>query len=316
MLQQLRSGTALLPLLVGLASGAQDGEDVHPWVATIPVPETASLGVDFGYSSKWFDKGEVLPQTFEGEPQDLLEDAAARLDAGEVTARVLHQLAFGLVRTGRFGEGHLRLLDGCFQLYAAAVEADAEDFELRVDFASALSLGAMLLRSRELLDGCLEQYEGALELEPGDHRVWSRMSMDCFYFYLRTREVEEDASLLDQALEYAEAAVEAAPEELGPHVRLADLQVGIVAARLPEDAVSALADAMEALADGARGSEGGEEVAVCAEVCWCWYLTMPLLMEATPGEGAAPAGPEPGPKPSRRGSTVPWRASRGSRTMT
>ena len=140
--------------------------------------------------------------------------------------------------------------------------------------------------------------------------------MDCFYFYLPPREVEEDASLLDQALEYAEAAVEAAPEELGPHVRLAELLVGIVAARLPEDAVSALADAMEALADGARGSEGGEEVAVCAEVCWCWYLTMPLLMEATPGEGAAPAGPEPGPKPSRRGSTVPWRASRGSRTMT
>ncbi|MDG1491153.1 MAG: hypothetical protein P8R43_04625, partial [Planctomycetota bacterium] len=295
MLNQPLAVAALFPLLLGSASGAQDGGDVHPWVAKVRVPAVSFFELNFGYSTDWFDAGEGLAPTFEGEPEELLSEAAERLDGGEMTAQVLHQLVFGLVGTDQFEEGHIRLLDGCFQLYAAEVEEDAEDFELRLKFASALSLGARLLRSRELLDGCFEQYESALELEPDDHRVWSAMSGKCFGFYLRTREVKEDPSLLDQALEYAEAAVDAAPKELGPRLRLAGCQMGLVAARQAEDAVSLIADAMEELADGARSCEGGEEVAACAEICWTYYRTIPLLLEATSGEAAAPSPSETGP---------------------
>ncbi|MDG1049429.1 MAG: hypothetical protein P8R46_04410, partial [Planctomycetota bacterium] len=295
MLNQPLAVAALFPLLLGSALGAHDGRDVHPWVAEIRVPSVSSFEMNFGYQTGWFDAGEGLAPTFEGEPEELLSEAAERLNGGEVTAQVLHQLVFGLASTEQFKEEHIQLLDGCFKLYAAEVEEDAEDFELRLDFASALSLGARLLRSRELLDGCLEQYEGALELEPDDHRVWSAMSGQCLVLYLRTREVEEDPSLLDQAVEYAEAAVDAAPKELGPHLRLADQEIMFLLFSQPEDPASVMADAMEELADGARSCEGGEEVAACAEICWTYYRMMPLFGEAIFGEAPALSSSETGP---------------------
>lgn len=295
MLNQPLAVAALFPLLLGSALGAQDGRDVHPWVAEIRIPSFCSFGLDFGFQTNWFDAGEGLGLTFEGEPEDLLSEAVERLNGGEVTAQVLHQLVFGLAFTERFKEEHIQLLDSCFQLYAAEVEEDGENFELRVDFASALSLGAILLNSRELLDRCLEQYEGASKLEPDDHRVWSAMSGKCMYFYVKTREFEEDPSLLDQMLEYAKAAVDAAPKELGPHLRLAGQRVGLISFTHPEDALSVMADAMEELADGARSCEGGEEVAACAEICWTYYSMLPLLAEATFGEAPARSSSETGP---------------------
>ena len=160
----------------------------------------------------------------EGDPEEIVQNAKERIEAGEAPARLLHQGAYALLLMEE-NEAGWKWLMAALDAYTAVIDEEPDHFEHRMYFAHALHSAGRMTGGDEFFEAMVEAYEAAGDIEPGDFRPATHCSWAFLYRWLRAKG-EGEVEWLDVSLEFAERAVEADSTEADGHWML--FEVGCV----------------------------------------------------------------------------------------
>jgi tetratricopeptide (TPR) repeat protein len=152
---------------------------------------------------------------FPEDPKEMIRDAEERHAAGEAPARLLHQTALGFAGL-EDDERAWRVLLASLDAYEEEIEAEPDDFELRMYCAAAFQTAGAVSGSQEFFERMEEEYEAAAELAPDDYRPGAQCARAEWKRWMlgKSRDVADDEWIEEGGLR-AEQALEAAPTAAG-----------------------------------------------------------------------------------------------------
>ena len=268
------------------------------WIERLELPELVSVEIQFGVTT-----GELGMETgydlgFEGDSQEMVDDARQRLGEGELEARLLHQLLLGMYRSEELeeeweelGEDWLEMLELCAAVYWKELEAEPDSVALRMGLAGVLELGFLVTNSPGFFDLALEQCEEAAALDRGDWRIPSEMAKLCFVRFMKTEQAGAWDEWREAGVGYARDSISAAPNEGGPHLQLFFIQYFAIVREGGSDMLVHLAAAADELADSVAVVDDAELLGVCAEAFWL-SVCLPGLVDPDGQEAPAEGWPE------------------------
>jgi tetratricopeptide (TPR) repeat protein len=202
-----------------LGPGVRSAFGPDEWLAGLEMPRgihlrvnTSPMAFERMVEVEYFDMG------FPEDDREKVEDAEARLKAGEDPARLLHQAAMGFAGLEE-SEKAWKALVSAIRAYDSEVGESPDDFDLRMSFTVALGVAGLWSGEEIFFEKLDEHLEAASQLEPEDARPGSQGAVVWKQRWFRAKSKDEDAldSWLETGLGWAEAAREADPAAKGGH---------------------------------------------------------------------------------------------------
>ena len=250
------------------------------WVDRLEIPHIFEMDFDVEVDSSAMGIPSGYDLGFGGSPEELVAGARERMEDGDGSARVLHELLWGLLRTGALQQEDMRYIEACLNRYDAEMRDAPEDIDKRMGFAHALGLTFRLTGVERFCDDALEQLTLAAELSPKDWRIHAeRASLYHRRYSMGANNGKPEPEWLEASIEAAEAGLRASPKELGAHWCL--FHTGAMAALAEDDGALKLkryTELADVLAEGAAECEGGEVLALCGQA-YCLAMYIPSLIQ-------------------------------------
>jgi tetratricopeptide (TPR) repeat protein len=192
--------------------------DVDVWLTRLELPKAFNIQVAISPMSfgplvpvEYYDLG------FPDSAEECMRDAEERLGAGEPRARLMHQAAYGLAGLGD-SERAWQGLMAAFKAYELELEAEPDDFDLRISFEIALGMAGAWSGEPIFYEKMSEQCAAAAELESGSCHALVEGARALKNRWLRARaNGDENDEWLVEGLAWAEQAIEEEPGAIGGH---------------------------------------------------------------------------------------------------
>lgn len=270
-------------LALGLMAGAYGQE---AWVDRLKIADLYELDLDLTVDSSAMGISTGFDLGFEKDSEELLANARQRMEDGEVSARVQHEILRGLIRTNALGNEDLKLLESCLNSYDAELREAPEDVDKRMGFANALSLAFRVLGAETFFEDASTEISRAAEISPNDWRIHAELATMCLRRYSVGEENgEPEPQWLEKCIEAAEAGLSASPKALGAHWCLFHMRTMAALAVEEGDAkFEKFGKWSDVLAKGAAECEGGDLLALCGQASWFVVYIPSLFQDEAKGE--------------------------------
>lgn len=156
---------------------------------------------------------------FPSDPTVRVEEAIARLQDGDRSARTLHQAASGFASL-RAGQQFSEVMPACLDAYTTELKATPDDHDLRENFSRALMTAATMVRDdRFFLEAGL-QLAKVSQAQPDEWRFLEQQAKVLVTRALLSTEAATGGERwLERATLLADQAIAMAPEEVAPRWR-------------------------------------------------------------------------------------------------